>query len=154
MIGDHLRLESNPFAAVLRTPGYMLQEKRAYDQAMSLLEGLGLMPVIQEKAGALPYGLQRKLEVARALSTQPKVLLLDEPATGMSSEETAEMINFILGVRQDYHLTILLIEHHMQVVMGICEKIMVLNYGKTIAWGTPDQIQNNPEVIDAYLGAG
>lgn len=154
MIGDHLRLKSNPFAAVLRTPGYMLQEKRAYDQAMSLLEGLGLMQMVQEKAGALPYGLQRKLEVARALSTQPKVLLLDEPATGMSSEETAEMINFILGVRQDYHLTILLIEHHMQVVMGICEKIMVLNYGRTIAWGTPEQIQNNPEVIDAYLGAG
>lgn len=154
MVGDHLRMKSNPFAAVVGTPGYMGHEKRAVDQTFSLLEGLGLINYVNEKAGALPYGLQRKLEVARALSTQPKVLLLDEPATGMTSEETSEMINFILGVRQTYDLTILLIEHHMQVVMGICEHILVLNYGKTIAKGSPLEIQNNREVIDAYLGAG
>lgn len=154
MVGDHLRMKSNPFAAIAGTPGYLGHEKRAIQQTMSLLEGLGLVDYINEKAGALPYGLQRKLEVARALSTQPKVLLLDEPATGMTMEETEDMINFILGVRQDYDLTILLIEHHMQVVMGICEEIFVLNYGKTIAVGSPYDIQNNKEVIDAYLGAG
>ena len=113
-----------------------------------------MIDYIDEKAGALPYGLQRKLEVARALSTRPKVLLLDEPATGMTSEETTEMMNFILGVRETYDLTILMIEHHMKVIMGICEHILVLNYGKTIASGAPNEIQNNKEVIDAYLGAG
>jgi branched-chain amino acid transport system ATP-binding protein len=153
MVGDHLRMKSNPFAAVVGMPGYLAHEKRAVDQSMSLLEGLGLIQYVNEKAGALPYGLQRKLEVARALSTQPKVLLLDEPATGMTAEESSEMINFILGVRDTYDLTILLIEHHMRVVMGICEQILVLNYGKTIARGTPAEIQNNTEVIDAYLGA-
>lgn len=154
MVGDHLRMKSGLIAAIAGTPGYMSHEKRAYDQTMSLLEGLGLIQYINEKAGALPYGLQRKLEVARALSTKPKVLLLDEPATGMTTEETTEMINFILNVRDVYDLTILLIEHHMQVVMGICEQIVVLNYGKTIASGTPDEIQHNQQVIDAYLGAG
>ncbi|MRR32630.1 ABC transporter ATP-binding protein [bacterium] len=154
MVGDHLRMGSGPFAAIAGMPGYLAHEKRAVEQTMSLLEGLGLIEYIHEKAGALPYGLQRKLEVARALSTRPKVLLLDEPATGMTSEETSEMINFILGVRDTYDLTILLIEHHMQVVMGICEHIVVLNYGKTIARGAPAEIQNNQEVIDAYLGAG
>lgn len=152
MIGDHLRMKSNPLAAIVGTPGYNAHEDRAYEQTIQLLEGLGLIDYIHEKAGKLPYGLQRKLEVARALSTQPKVLLLDEPATGMTSEETSEMINFILGVREKYDLTILLIEHHMQVVMGICEHIMVLNYGKTIASGNPFEIQNNKEVVDAYLG--
>lgn len=154
MVGDHLRMGSNPFAAIVGTQGYIGHEQRAVDQTMSLLEGLGLIDYVNEKAGMLPYGLQRKLEVARALSTKPKVLLLDEPATGMTSEETAEMMNFILGVRETYDLTILLIEHHMQVVMGICENILVLNYGKTIASGVPTEIQNNREVIDAYLGAG
>ena len=154
MVGDHLRMGSNPFSAIVGMPGYIAHEKRAVDQTMSLLEGLGLIEYINEKAGALPYGLQRKLEVARALSTRPKVLLLDEPATGMTSEETTEMMNFILGVRETYDLTILLIEHHMQVIMGICEHIIVLNYGKTIASGQPSEIQNNREVIDAYLGTG
>lgn len=152
LIGDHLRLKSSPFEAVIRTQRYIGEEKYAYDQTMTLLEGLGLAHLVNEKAGALPYGLQRKLEVARALSTHPKVLLLDEPATGMSAEETTEMINFILGVRKDFDLTILLIEHHMRVVMGICEEIKVLNYGKTIARGTADEIQNNQKVITAYLG--
>lgn len=154
MIGHHIRMASSPVAAVLRTPGYTVHEQRAIDQTMLLLEQLDLAVHVNEKAGALPYGLQRKLEVARALSTEPKVLLLDEPATGLSSEEKDEMIDFILKVRQNYGLTILLIEHHMRVVMGICEEITVLNYGKTIATGNPLEIQSNRAVIDAYLGEG
>lgn len=153
MIGDHLRLKSSPLEAVMRTPRYSREEKEAYQRAMDLLEGLGLIEYVNEISGSLPYGLQRKLEVARALSTQPKVLLLDEPATGLSSEETQEMIDFILGVREDFDLTIFIIEHHMAVIMDICEHILVLNYGKTIAAGNPKQIQNNKEVIVAYLGA-
>jgi branched-chain amino acid transport system ATP-binding protein len=152
MIGHHLRLRSNPFAAIAKTRSYTLQEEHARAQTMYLLEQLGLAPYVNELTGALPYGLQRKLEVARALATQPKVLLLDEPATGLSSEETTEMIDFILRVRKDFDLTILLIEHHMQVVMGICEEISVLNYGKTIATGNPVEIQASRAVIDAYLG--
>lgn len=152
MIGDHLRLKSTPFEAILKTPRYIKEEREAYQRAMDLLEGLGLIEYVNEISGSLPYGLQRKLEVARALSTQPKVLLLDEPATGMSTEETGEMINFILGVRKNFDLTIFIIEHHMQVIMDICEQILVLNYGKTIAMGNPKEIQNNQEVIEAYLG--
>jgi branched-chain amino acid transport system ATP-binding protein len=152
LIGDHLRLESSPAEAILKTPRYAREEKESFQRASELLEGLGLIEYIHEIAGALPYGLQRKLEVARALSTQPKVLLLDEPATGMSSEETKDMINFILGVRETYDLTIFIIEHHMQVIMDICEQIVVLNYGKTIATGSPKEIQSNQGVIEAYLG--
>jgi branched-chain amino acid transport system ATP-binding protein len=152
MIGDHLRLKSTPFEAILKTPRYIKEEREAYQRAMDLLEGLGLIEYVNEISGSLPYGLQRKLEVARALSTQPKVLLLDEPATGMSTEETGEMINFILGVRKNFDLTIFIIEHHMQVIMDICEQILVLDYGKTIAMGNPKEIQNNQEVIEAYLG--
>ena len=152
MIGHHLRLHSNPFAAIANTRSYALQDEHARQRTMYLLEQLGLAPYVYEQTGALPYGLQRKLEVARALATQPKVLLLDEPATGLSSEETSEMIDFILRVRTDFDLTILLIEHHMKVVMGICEEISVLNYGKTIATGNPVEIQASRAVIDAYLG--
>lgn len=154
MIGYHLRLKSSPAEAILHTSRYKKEDKASRDLADELLEGLGLSKYTSEIAGSLPYGLQRKLEVARALSTHPKVLLLDEPATGMSVEETTEMIQFILDVRKDFDLTILIIEHHMQVIMGICEQISVLSYGKTIAEGTPVEIQNNEEVIDAYLGKG
>lgn len=154
MIGYHLRLKSSSIEAIFRTPRYTKEDQASRDLALTLLEGLGLHKYTHEIAGSLPYGLQRKLEVARALSTHPKVLLLDEPATGMSVEETTEMIQFILDVRKDFDLTILIIEHHMQVIMGICEQISVLSYGKTIAEGTPAQIQNNEEVIDAYLGKG
>ena len=152
MIGTHYRIRSSALAAILRLPSYMKEEKAAYEEAMSLLEGLGLASYVDEPAGKLPFGLQRRLEVARALSTKPKLLLLDEPATGMSSEETAEMMDFILKIREDYDLTIFLIEHTMPVVMGCCPRIFVLNYGKTIAQGTPDEIQGNREVIEAYLG--
>ncbi len=154
MIGHHLRRKTGPFESVMHTPKYTKQDKLAQEQTLVLLEQLGLDSHVDDKAGSLPYGLQRKLEVARALSTEPKVLLLDEPATGLSAEEKDEMINFILRVRQDFNLTIWLIEHHMRIVMGICEEIWVLNYGKTIAHGTPTEIQNDQAVITAYLGEG
>jgi branched-chain amino acid transport system ATP-binding protein len=152
MIGYNLQLRSSPLAAIFRTPGYNREEKQALDQARALLEGLGLAEVVQDIAGSLPYGLQRRLEVARALSTKPKLLLLDEPATGMSPEEARDVMDFILRIRKDFDLTVLLIEHTMSVVMGCCPRILVLNYGQTIAHGTPHEIQSNPEVIAAYLG--
>ncbi len=152
MVGCHLRLRSTPVGAVLRLPGYVREEKTAYDETMALLAGLGLSEFLTEPAGKLPFGLQRKLEVARALATKPKLLLLDEPATGMSPEETSDMMGFILKVRKDFDLTIFLIEHTMRVVMGCCSRMLVLNYGKTIARGCPDEIQSNPDVIQAYLG--
>jgi branched-chain amino acid transport system ATP-binding protein len=154
MIGHHLRLRSSWLGAIVHTPGYASEQRAAYDETMTLLTGLGLAPYVRERAGSLPYGLQRKLEVARALSTRPRLLLLDEPATGMSLEETSEMMNFILRLRKDFDLTILLIEHTMRVVMGLCSRMTVLSYGKTIANGTPAEIQSNARVIDAYLGAG
>lgn len=152
MIGDHIRLISSPAEAILRTPRYIREESEAHQSAIDLLTGLGLIDYVNEISGSLPYGLQRKLEVARALSTRPKMLLLDEPATGLSSEETREMISFILGVRKNFDLSILIIEHHMEVIMDICEHILVLDHGKTIASGNPQQIQANQMVIDAYLG--
>jgi len=153
IIGTHFQLHSSPWAAIARLPSYVREEHKACEEAMALLAGLGLADLVDEPAGKLPFGLQRRLEVARALSTKPKLLLLDEPATGMSPEETSEMMDFILKIHQDFDLTIFLIEHHMPVVMGCCPRILVLNYGKTIAHGTPAEIQSNDEVIQAYLGA-
>nr|HPK86919.1 ATP-binding cassette domain-containing protein [Atribacterota bacterium] len=119
---------------------------------IELLEKVGLAECKMEKAGSLPYGQQRKLEIIRALATRPKLLLLDEPAAGMNPQETKELMRFIQQIREGFDLTILLIEHDMRVVMGICERILVLNYGETIAQGNPVEIQHNPEVIKAYLG--
>jgi branched-chain amino acid transport system ATP-binding protein len=119
---------------------------------MQLLKKVGLEKLKLAKAGGLPYGQQRKLEIARALATQPKLLLLDEPAAGMNPQETRELMEFIQKIQDDFNLTILLIEHDMKVVMGICKRILVMDYGVTIAEGNPKEIQNNPEVIKAYLG--
>ncbi len=152
MVSYHVRLRSNIFEAVFKLPRYMRQENAMYKEAMELLHKVELDHLAEEKAGSLPYGEQRRLEIARALATHPKLLLLDEPAAGMNPNETLQLMDFIKQIRDEFDLTILLIEHDMKVVMGICERIWVLDYGKTIAVGTPSEIQNNPEVIKAYLG--
>ncbi|MGE5619496.1 MAG: ABC transporter ATP-binding protein [Sphingomonadaceae bacterium] len=152
LIAHHLRLKSNPVSAILRLPSYTKQIDEAYSKSMWLLENLGLASFAHEKAGSLPHGMQRKLEVARALATEPRLLLLDEPAAGLSHEEVTDMMDFVLTIRKEYNLTVLLVEHHMRVVMTICPRIVVLNHGQMIAHGSPDQIANDPVVIKAYLG--
>ena len=152
MIGFHLHLKSNLASAIFKFPEYVREEKDIYDRSMELLEKVELEKFKLEKAGSLPYGQQRKLEIARALATGPKLLLLDEPAAGMNPHETRRLMDFIQKIQDDFNLTIFLIEHDMKVVMGICKRILVMDYGITIAEGNPKEIQNNPEVIKAYLG--
>jgi branched-chain amino acid transport system ATP-binding protein len=138
--------------AVLGTPLYNREEKEMHDGAIALLQRVRLSGVANERAATLSYGQQRRLEIARALATNPRILLLDEPAAGMNPQETRELMDFILKIREEFELTVLLIEHDMRVVMGICQRIKVLDYGVTIAEGTPKEIQGNPRVIAAYLG--
>jgi len=133
-------------------PSCTREEKDLRDRAMALLESVGLDHVADETSNSLPYGAQRRLEIARALATKPKFLLLDEPAAGMNPQESQELMAFIKKIRTDFDLTILLIEHDMKVVMGVCEYIWVLDYGILIAEGNPEQIRSNPRVIEAYLG--
>jgi branched-chain amino acid transport system ATP-binding protein len=132
--------------------GYYKKEKEMRDKAYELLEKIDLLEFANEKASSLPYGKQRKLEIARALATSPKLLLLDEPAAGMNPKESEELMEFIKFIRDEFNLTILLIEHDMKVVMGICERIIVMDYGKIIAEGNPEEIRTNKKVIEAYLG--
>ena len=152
MVGCHVRRHCSWWMAPLGLPSYYREERSLREKAVRLVERVGLTASLNEQAGSLPYGAQRRLEIARALATEPHLLLLDEPAAGMNPQESIELMHFIGHIRDEFGLTILLIEHDMKVVMGICEYIWVMEYGSPIAEGEPEDIQSNAEVIRAYLG--
>ena len=151
-VGMHNHIDENLLAAAFHAFGYSKAEKAATDTAMELLDFFHLADLAKAPAGSLPYGAQRRLEIVRAMASQPSLLLLDEPAAGMNPSETHELMENIRRIRDTFHIAIMLIEHDMSLVMGICEGICVLNYGRVIAKGSPDDIKSNPAVIEAYLG--
>ena len=151
-VGMHNEIKCSFLASLLRLPSYYRAEAAANMKAMELLEFMGLGDVADQKAGSLPYGVQRRLEIVRALATNPSIILLDEPAAGMNPSETTELMHQIRRIRDTFHIAIFLIEHDMNLVMNVCETIAVVNYGKIICKGTPEQVRQNPAVIEAYLG--
>ena len=151
-VGLHERVKYSALSGVLRLPSYWRREREAHERALELLSIFDMQDMADHQAGSLPYGAQRRLEIVRALATGPSLLLLDEPAAGMNPSETAELMNNIRKIRDTFQIAIMLIEHDMNLVMGVCEGICVLNFGRIIAKGTPDDIQANQAVIEAYLG--
>jgi len=151
-VGMHNSIHCNFFSSLLHLPPYQKSERMANQRAMELLDFMGLADVANMKAGSLPYGVQRRLEIVRALATDPSIILLDEPAAGMNPSETTELMHQIRRIRDTFQIAIFLIEHDMNLVMNVCEGIVVVNYGRVIAKGTPEQIKANPAVIEAYLG--
>ena len=151
-VGLHESMKYNLASSLIRLPNYWKEEKKCTERALELLDIFHMADLANVQAGSLPYGAQRRLEIMRALATSPKLLLLDEPAAGMNPSETAELTETIRRIRDEFNIAVLLIEHDMSLVMGICEGIAVLNFGRIIAKGTPDEIRDNPQVIEAYLG--
>ena len=151
-VGMHNSIKCGFLSSLLRLPPYYKAEKAANEKAMALLDFMGLADVADAKAGSLPYGVQRRLEIVRALASDPAIILLDEPAAGMNPSETEELMHQIRRIRDTFQIAIFLIEHDMNRVMNVCEGIVVVNYGRIIAKGTPEQIKANPAVIEAYLG--
>jgi branched-chain amino acid transport system ATP-binding protein len=152
LVGCHCRSRATWGEAVLRLPRYRLEERQRRVQARELLREVGLEDAAAQPAGKLPYGHQRHLEIARALATRPRLLLLDEPAAGLNPQETLDLMEFLQKIKEHFGLTLLIIEHNLRLVMGMCRHLTVLDHGFTIAAGTPDQVQRHPEVIRAYLG--
>ena len=152
LVAQHRHVNTNIFSGLFKTPAYKKAEERAMTRAKYWLEKVGLLDVANREAGNLSYGQQRRLEIARCMVTEPKLLLLDEPAAGLNPKETKDLDNLIVSLKEDYHVSVLLIEHDMNLVMGISDNIYVINQGTPLASGTPDQIKGNPEVIKAYLG--
>ena len=151
-VGMHNQIKCSFLSSLLHLPAYRKAEEKANAKALELLDFMGLKDVADVKAGSLPYGVQRRLEIVRALATNPSIILLDEPAAGMNPSETTELMHQIRRIRDTFHIAIFLIEHDMNLVMNVCETIAVVNYGRIIAKGTPEQIREDPAVIEAYLG--